>query len=120
MILYADFAEYPMNITLTIGFENNAVFRCRHQSVEAIIGWRVNESPLGLFLDISQRSIPENGTLVNTLTIPVRSEYNETRVVCEAVFRNGSLPEVTPSVTLTILPGLLTTHDCLNVTLYHF
>ena len=83
-----------------------AVFRCRHVSVEAIIGWRVNGSSAVLFPDIELRSIRENGVKMCTLSIPARSEYNETEVICQAIVRNGSqvVFESTPPAIL-ILTG---------------
>ena len=104
--MYVEFAEYPMNITLLIGSETEAVFRCQHQSLEANIVWSVNRSLVGLFPDITPGFIRENGSLVSTLTIPARSKYNGTEVMCGALFINGSLPAVTPPVTLTIIAGL--------------
>ena len=82
-----------------------AVFRCRHQSAEAIIAWRVNESSIGEFPDITAASINESGTIVYTLTIPARSKYNETVVECVAAFINGFPTELTPPVRLTFLAG---------------
>ena len=80
------------------------VYRCRHSSSEAIIGWTVNGSSVGLFPDIISGSIRENGTLVYTLIIPARSEYSETNVVCMAFFSNGSFERTLPA-TLTIFVG---------------
>ena len=54
------------------------------------INWRVNGSPAGQFFDITVGSMRENGTIVNTISIPVRSEYNETEIVCLANFLSGS------------------------------
>lgn len=104
----AEFAEYPMNITLVIGMsEAKAVFRCRHQSLEATISWRVNGSPPGEFPDITRGTVRENGTEVDTLTIqPARSEYNGTEVVCRALFDVPPI-QVTPPATLTIIAGLV-------------
>ena len=82
---------------------SEAVFRCRHQSVNAFINWRVNGSPAGNFFDITVGSMRENGTvIVNTLSIPVRSEYNGTEVVCLANFLNGSL-DMSSAVVLMII-----------------
>lgn len=106
--VYAEFAEYTVNITLPIGSETNAVFRCRHQSLEAIIVWRVDGLPRRRFPNITISSISEGGNAVDLLIIPARSEYNGTEVECEAFFRNGSQPEVTPPAILTIIAGLLT------------
>ena len=94
---------------LKLGREDEAVFRCRHLSSEAIIGWRVNGSPPGhgKYSYITPKPITENGTLVYTLPIPARIEYNETEVVCVAVFLIDRQAELTPPVTLIVRTGLL-------------
>ena len=84
----------------------SAVYRCRHTSPQAIIGWRVNGSSLVQFPDITTGSIDENGALVYTLTIPARSEYNGTVVVCLALFTDGTPPESTPPATVTFIAGV--------------
>ena len=81
------------------------MFRCRHLTADAI-SWTVN--------GLSRRDFPEDivpgstndhdGTLVYTLTIPARSEYNGTEVECVAFFRDGS--QSTPPVTLTLIEGI--------------
>ena len=81
---------------------SEAVFRCRHQSINAFINWRVNGSPAGHFFDITVGSMIEKSTIVNTLSIPVRAEYNGTEVVCLANFLNGS-PDMSSAVVLTIM-----------------
>ena len=83
-----------------------AVLRCRHLSTEAAVTWWVNGSPAGQFPDIIMRSIIDDGTLVNTLTIPSIPQYNGAEVVC-VVFIDGSPPvsERTPPVVLTIVGG---------------
>ena len=82
------------------------MFRCRHLSTDADITWRVNGSPVGQFPDIATGSINDNGTLVNTLTIPAFPAYNGTEVVCLA-FVHGppTVIESTPAVTLIIIAG---------------
>ena len=107
--MYVEFAEYPVNVSLLIGSETKAVFRCRHDQ-SAFIAWRVNDSSLEQFPNITTSSVSENGARVSILTIPARSEYNGTEVVCVAVFLGGSPPEITPPAVLTIVAGLLTTH----------
>ena len=83
------------------------VCRCLHTSPEAIISWLVNGSSLtsGLFPDIKTDSVVENGTIVYTLTIPARSEYNRAEVECVAFFLDGSPTETTLPAILTIDPG---------------
>ena len=88
-------------------------YRCCHTSPEAIIGWTVNGSSAGLFPDITTGSAGESGTIVFTLTIPARSEYNGTQVVCVAVFLDGSLTELTPPAILTFIgwiTGIIMVH----------
>ena len=96
-----------MSVTLVIGLEIEAVFKCQHQSLEAIIGWRVNGLPDRRFSDIVPGFITENATLVPTLTIPAKSKYNGTEVECVAVYTDGSPTEVTPPALLTIIEGLI-------------
>lgn len=98
------FAEVPSNeiYIINLGSVKQVVFRCRHTSSEAIIGWRVNGSSVVQFPNISSGSINENGNVVYTLTIPTRSKYNGTMVVCVAHFIDGNPPESTPPATLTI------------------
>ena len=106
VIMYIGFAEYPSNFILLLESEMEAVFECRHQSTEAIIGWRVNGSSLGEFPNIREaNSIRENNARVYTLTIPARSKYNGMEVVCVAAFTDASPTEVTPSVFFSIMEG---------------
>lgn len=109
MFYSVEFTEYPSNITLPVGSGTDAVFRCRHSTAD-YISWMVNE--------LSHRHFPEdivtssandhNGTLVSTLTIPARLQYNGTKVVCVAIFFSGSpTPIKTPPVILTVLAGTL-------------
>ena len=87
--------------------------RCRHTS-GTFITWRVNGLAVGDFPDIIPGSINENGTIVNTLTIPDEPQYNGTVVECVAVFFDGSLPEVSPIATIILL--FLNSTDSLPVT----
>ena len=92
-----------------IGSEMEAVFRCHHLIADTIV-WRVNGT------SVKQNPSPDitpgttrddDGTLVDTLTIIARPEYNGTEVQCVAVFLGGSQTEATPSVILTIIDGRL-------------
>ena len=101
------FCEYPKNVTLPIGSETNS---CQHVSLEATIGYG---SSTGLFPDITYTagSIHDNGTLVNTLTILVKSEYNETLVECVAFFPERSPIETHPvTLTITACRFIIATH----------
>jgi hypothetical protein len=82
--------------------DSRVVFRCRHQSINAFINWRVNGLPAGHFLDATVGSMIENSTIVNTLSIPVRVEYSGTEVECLANFVDGS-PDISAAVVLTIM-----------------
>ena len=84
------------------GTEENVVFRCRHQRLDAVIGWQIDRLPHGHYPDIVDGSIRSNGTLVYTLIIPARLEYNRTEVVCQALFPDGSPIESTPPAVLFI------------------
>ena len=83
----------------------DAVFGCRHPTAD-LIDWIVNGSMIGtnpppdIYLGIVQG---DNETLVDTLTILGRPEYNGTVVVCEAFFRNGSRSELSPEALLVLL-----------------
>ena len=101
-IILTEFAEVPKSVTVEIGIEP-AVFKCRHMSVDAIIGWRVNNFSVGQFPNISGGFINDDGISVNTLVIPARSEYNGTEVVCVALIL-GEYPAVmTNPATLTLI-----------------
>ena len=122
--MHVDFAEYPSNITLPFGSEIQAVFRCRHSTADTI-GWIVNGSSVGQnpSPDIIPSTITDDdGTLVHTLTIIARPEYNGTEVECVAVFFDGSPKEDTPSVTLTIIDGRLSMncYKCPNRPMWWF
>ena len=78
--------------------------RCRHMTSDAHISWRVNGSPSGRFPDIRPGSVNEDGTIVDTLTIPAEPQYNGTVVECVAVFFDGSPTEVSPPATILFIP----------------
>ena len=96
------FIEVPTSQVVFIGEET--VFRCRHPTADVIV-WRVNGSSVGQnpSPDISPGTIGDyDGSLVNTLTIVARPEYNGTEVVCVALFIDGSPFETSP---LSVLQG---------------
>ena len=99
IIIITEFAEVPSNVTVELGTPPPPL-RCRHTSSEAIITWSVNGSPLGLFPHIRDGSIIENGSRVDTLTIPAELQYNGTVVECLALFLDGSPTERTPIATI--------------------
>ena len=94
------FATYTETTSSSVGEE--AVFVCRNPTAD-LIDWFVNGSlvgrnpPPGVLPGIVQT---DNGTIVNTLTIVGRPEYNGTVVVCEAFFRAGSRSELSPEAYL--------------------
>ena len=92
-------------MTIQLGSADQAMFRCRHQLVEAIIDWRVNGSSYREFSDITSNSISRNGTTMYTLTIPARLKYNRAEIVCVAAFIDGSPTQQTPAAILTLIAG---------------
>ena len=97
------FVEYPSNITLLFESETVAAFRCRHQSIDAVIVWRVNGSSFGVFPGANTFTVNTDSTPVYTLTIPVTIENNQTEVVCQAPLLN----ETTPPAKLFVMQGKL-------------
>ena len=109
---YSGFAETPSSVVLEVenGVERAAVFRCRHQRIDAEIGWLINGSSFRVYRDVMDGSYQDDdGRRVDTLTIPAISVYNRSEVVCVATFFDGSPLEVTPSATL-IITGVLAIH----------
>ena len=102
-----NFIEIPSPVTIEIenGMEMDAVFRYRHQRIDAGISWLINGSSSRLYRDVMDYFIRESGgTRVETLTIPAIPEYNGTEVVCEATFFNESIRrEVTHPADLIII-----------------
>lgn len=74
------------------------MFRCRHQSTEAVVGWRVNDSSVSQVDGAMQVTMGNIGNL----TIPAIPEYDGIEVVCLAFFIDGRPQEQTPTVTLTV------------------
>ena len=81
----------------------NAVFRCRHTSLDVNIGWSVNGSSPNRFPDIIETSVNENNVRVDMLNIPARSEFTDVEVVCIATFFDGSPSQMTDPVKLIIV-----------------
>ena len=91
-----NFIEIPSSVTIEVesGVEIDAVFRCRHQCIEAVISWLMNGR---LNPDVVDGFIRDsNGIRIETLTIPAIPKYNGTEVVCVATFIDRSPSEVTP------------------------
>ena len=104
-LVLTEFTEVPTSVTVEVG-SKPAQFRCRHMSPDVDTNWRVNNLSLGRFPDISQGSVNENGTMVNILIIPARSDYNGTAVVCVASFFGGPPTQTTEPATLTLIGKL--------------
>ena len=93
-----------MTVEVENGVEMDAVFRCRHQRIEAEINWLINGSLSSVYRDVVDSFfLQSNGTRVDTLTIPAIPEYNGTEVVCVATFVGGAPHEVTPPASLKII-----------------
>ena len=93
-----------MDVTLPLG--SLAEFRCQHQTADDII-WTVNGISTNQLQDpdIVASSRTENGATVQILSIPALPVYNNTDVVCIAIFFSSLPPESSPPATLTVLPG---------------
>ncbi|MCG8621986.1 MAG: hypothetical protein MJE68_08340, partial [Proteobacteria bacterium] len=101
-----NFIEIPSSVTIEVenGVEMDAVFRCRHQCIEAGISWLMNGSSSRLHPDVVVGFIRDsNGTRIDTLTIPAIPQYNGTEIVCVATFIDGSPSEVTPPANLIVV-----------------
>ena len=90
---------------MLIGTDEEAVFRCSHETAEIII-WLINGEHFqsGQFPGVVTDSVNESGTKVHTLSIPATSDYNETEVMCLATFLDA-LPDKSPPVLLTLIAG---------------
>ena len=79
-----------------------AVFYCQHLTADYVV-WEVNDSllvrnpPPGITPDTTRDN---NGSLVDTLTITARPEFNGMKVVCVAGFDGGRPEERTQPVFL--------------------
>ena len=105
----ANFIEIPSSVAIEVenGVEMDAVFRCRHDRLDAQIGWLINGSFSVIYPDVVDGFILDShGTRVETLTIPALPEYNETEIVCVAAFFDGSPREATPPADLIIIIGM--------------
>ena len=104
-----NFIETPSPVVIEVenGVEMDAVFKCRHQRIDAAISWLMNGSSSKLHRDVVDGFIRNNNDMrIETLTIPAIPVYNGTEVVCVTTFFDGSLSEVTPPAVLIII-GML-------------
>ena len=94
-----DFSRIPRSQNVDLGLD--AVFRCQHRGALSI-GWLVDGIPenrlnnSGMFIT-SGNYRDENNSLVYTLTIFARPEYNGTTVVCVATFLDSPLQRSSPA-----------------------
>ena len=106
IITIIGFFEVPESQTVYLNDE--AVFRCRHTSVDHGIQWRVNgkiidqQAPPELDPGITR---DEDDNIVDTLTITATQDYNNSEVVCVATLDTQShslsvQPEFTRVATL--------------------
>ena len=101
------FIETPSPVAIEV-VEMDAVFRCRHQRMEADITWLMNGTSSKEHRDVVDGFILDSNDIrIETLTIPAIPEYNGTEVVCVATFFDGSPSEVTPPADLIIIMGML-------------
>ena len=99
------FVEVPSPPVMIVTMKQRHTYTCNHLQAERIL-WRVNGGVLGVenfSPNVTEGiiSLPGGGR-VNTLTIGGLSEHNETIIECSAVFDDGSLHELTPSVKFLI------------------
>ena len=84
-----------------------AVFNCQHDTAD-IVSWEVNGTSL-TYLDInitiSVHLLPY-GAPLHRLKIPIDREYNQTAIVCLAIFLSGAAPQMTEPAFL-ILQGTM-------------
>ena len=107
----ATFEIVPSSLTVAVEQET-ATFYCQHSNSDGI-NWRVD----GLSLNVlnspnihSSSSNPQiNGAKLYSLSIKTVSEFNQSNVVCVAVFFDESPSQYTPPVTL-LIQGLSVSH----------
>ena len=99
---FSGFVKVPSPPVMILTTEERHVYMCNHSETDKI-SWRVNDKVLGIetFLNFTSGiiSLPGGGR-VYTLTVRGLPEHNETTIQCSAAFSDGSLPDVTPPVTL--------------------
>ena len=94
--------------TQMVYINEQAVFRCRHMSVDHYIQWRVDGMPVGL--DAPPEINPgferdENGNIIDTLNITATPDYNNSEVVCVSMVETQSLSTKSVSTLPAILRG---------------
>ena len=89
--------QAPENINVTVFLGQSAVFTCETDG--GLSGWRINGSllhdlPSEILSDLDALvTSTAEGSTVESLTIPARAEYNETRVQCLVVTFGGGYSE---------------------------
>ena len=108
MLTFVGFLEFPRSLNVSVG--QQAVFLCRHATAETL-SWRINDTAISVFsnnlTNITRRGItflPHDRSAEDVLTIDALSEYNNTSVVCVALFI-GSPPEIS-SLSVLLIQGL--------------
>ena len=104
-ILCVAFIEVPVSQVVPVGSE--AVFRCRHLTAD-FITWGINGTSVGRSPppDITPGTTrDEEGSLVDTLTVVARLEYNKTVVVCVVEFFDGTPDETSEPPALLLVQG---------------
>lgn len=89
------FNETPVSQEAAVGSE--AVFRCQHPAAVSI-AWQLNETlhiP-GSIPGITLEFNTEDDSLVYTLTVVAKVDYNKTRVACMAYFTDGTTETSAP------------------------
>ena len=89
---------------LTVAVEQGrATFQCQHSLCDAVI-WQVNGTSLNMtnLPNISCDELINSNIIIYTLSIKTLLKYNQTIVVCVAVFFDGTPPQFTAPVTLLI------------------
>ena len=82
--------------------EEDTVFSCQHNSAD-IIGWLVNGTALHGYDSVATTCIIPlpHGAPLNNLKIRTDPAYNNTVVICVAIFFDGTPREMTSPVHLT-------------------
>ena len=104
---FVEFIRFPTSLNVTVG--QRAVFQCIHSTADTI-GWRVNDTALSTLNKSSISSsgisyLPDN-SIQSILVIDALSEYNNTSIMCVALFI-GFSPQSSTQVMLLIQGQML-------------
>ena len=85
--------------------QETATFFCQHPTSDGI-NWRVNGQSLSVLnspnIRSSSNNPQSNGGKLYSLSIGALSEFNQSSVVCVAIFLDGTSSQYTPPVTLLV------------------